>query len=131
VDPASAAVALLAPYLAKAAGAFATKAGEAALEGTKSLLAAIRRKFSHDGDDYAAQTLQRLEERPDDKGRQSGLESVLAEKAHEDPSFAEELKKLVEASTAGQPVTNFLTQVYGGEVGKIVNIGEAGTVNIS
>jgi hypothetical protein len=130
MDPASAAVMLLAPYLAKFGESFAARAGEAALDGTKALFGAIRRKFSQDNDPYAQQTLDRLAQQPDDEGRQAALRSVLEEKANEDRAFAEQLLELVGKATDGQPVNNFLTQVYGGDVGKIVNIGTATTVNI-
>ena len=118
MDPASLAVALIAPYLAKLGESFASSAGEAALEGTMSLLTAIRRKFTGDGDEYAKQTLERLEQRPNDDGRQSALKGVLEDKAQADNEFADELRQLVEATTGAQPVGNFLTQVYGGEVGR-------------
>jgi hypothetical protein len=130
MDPVSAAVALLAPYLARAGEAAATKAGEAAVSGAKALLVMIRRRFSRDGDHYAQQTLARLEEKPEDQARQAALQGVLAEKAKEDPSFATELEQIVKQTTFDQPVAQFLTQVYGGKVGKIVNIGAAETVNI-
>ena len=130
MDIASAAIALLAPYLAKAGKSFASKVGEAAFEGTKALLAAIRGKFKADEDPYAEMTIERLEQLPEDSGRQAALASVVAEKAAQDPAFADEIKRLVEGATGGRPVGAFLTQVYGGEVGKIVNIQNAGIVNI-
>jgi len=130
MDPASAAVALLAPYLAEAGTAAASRAGEAAVDGAKALLAMLRRRFSGDKDEYAQQTLTRLEEKPDDQARQAALQGVLAEKAEEDRSFRTELERLVHQTTFDRPVAEFLTEVYGGEVGKIVNIGAAGTVRI-
>jgi len=130
MDPASAAVALLAPYLAKAGEAAASKAGEAAVAGAKALLEMIRRRFGGEGDQYARQTLERLEDKPEDRGRQAALEGVLAEKAEQDGSFRTELERLVQQTTFDRPVAEFLTEVYGGEVGKIVNIGAAGTVHI-
>ncbi len=123
-------MALLAPYLASLADGYVTKAGEAAFDGTKSLMKAIRDKFAHDGDQYAEQSLQRLQDRPDDEGRQSALRSILQDKADADSAFAEDLKRLVTAVTGRQRVGSFLTQVYGGEVGKIVNIQTAGTVTL-
>jgi hypothetical protein len=123
------AVTLLVPYLAKAGESIANEAGGAAVAATKALYVAIRSRFHSDDDPYAQQTLERLEEKPDAAGRQSALASVLAEHAEEDSAFADELKRLVEEVTGGRPVDQqFLVQVYGGEVGKIVQIGHAGTV---
>jgi hypothetical protein len=131
MDPVSAAIVLLAPYLAKAGASFASKAGEAAFEATRSLLDRIRRKFDDDGDNYARTTLARLEEKPDDEGRQGALKSVLEEKAQADPAFAGDLERLVQSTVGNQAVSSFVTQVYGGEVGKIVNIANAGVVEIN
>jgi hypothetical protein len=131
MDVIAAAVALVAPYLAKAAEGFASRAGEAAIDGTKALLRAIRDKFADDRDEYASQTLTRLEERPDDEARQAALRAVLADKASQDADFAYELRQLVGQTTQGAPLNSFLTQVYGGDVGKIVNVGTTGTLNIS
>jgi hypothetical protein len=132
MDPVSAAaVAILAPYLAKAGEAFASKVGEAAFDGAKSLLKTIREKFARDDDDYAKQTLQRLEELPADAGRQQALESVLKEKADADSGFADELKQLVADTTKGQPVGNFLVEVYGGQVKNIVQVQTTETLNVN
>ena len=124
-------VTLLAPYLAKAGEEVAKKAGEASWEKMKALYQVICNKFSADKDDYAQQTLKRLEEKPSEESRQRALTDILVEKAEANPEFAQELKQLVQDTTQGKDVGQFLTQVYGGEVGKIVNIGQAGDVNIS
>lgn len=125
------AVALLAPYFAKAGEGLANKAGEATWEKIVALYQAIRNKFSADKDDYARMTLQRLEEKPSAEGRQKALADVLVEKAQADPEFAQELTRLVQGTTQGKDVANILTQVYGGEVGKIVNIARADDVTIN
>jgi hypothetical protein len=130
LDPVSAAVALLVPYLAKFGEAVASKAGEAAVEGGKAILEIIKRRLGRDADEYGRQTLTRLEAKPEDEGRQSALRSVLADKVMEDREFADDLERIVQQTTSNQPVGQFLTEVYGGEVGKIVNIGSAGTVHI-
>lgn len=130
MDPTSAAVTLLAPYLAKFGEAAASKAGEAAVNGAKALLEIIRRQFSRKGDENGRQTLERLEEKPEDSGRQADLQRVIAEHVKNDPGFAGDLNRLVQETTFNRPVGQFLTEVYGGEVGKIVNIGSAGTVHI-
>lgn len=123
------AVALLAPYLAKAGEEVAKKAGEASWEKMKALYQAIRTKFSADKDDYAQQTLKRLEDKPSEESRQRALADILTEKAEADPEFGQELKRLVQDTTQGKGVPEFLTQVYGGEVGQILNINQAGDLN--
>lgn len=128
---ATSAVQLLAPYLVKVGEGTAQKAGEAIWEKTKTLYQTIRHKFSTDKDDYAQQTLQRLEEQPSAEPRQRGLVDVLVEKAHTDPEFAQELNRLVQDTTQGKDVGQFLTQVYGGEVGKIININQASNFTIN
>jgi|SRR5271166_3071559 len=129
MDPASAAVALLSAYLAKVSGGLASQAADATLAGTRALLEAIRRKFS--GSDGAAITnpLGKLEETPTDEERLTTLESSIRDMAERDADFAKELGALVAAATGGQPVTAFLTQVYGGQVGSIVNVQTAGDLH--
>ncbi|NEO23807.1 hypothetical protein [Moorena sp. SIO4A5] len=54
----------------------------------------------------------------------------MAEKAEADLEFAEELERLMKDTTQGQDISQFLVQVYGGEVKNIVNIGNTGDVTI-
>lgn len=128
---ATAAAALLAPYLARAAEAAAKKAGERAWEKVEALYQAIRRKFAADQDEYAQKTLQRLEAQPTAEARQAALADVLTEKAQADPDFARKLARLVQDATQDNTVVQFLTQVYGeARVGNIINIGRADVVRI-
>lgn len=124
MELAVAAVALLAPYLARAGESVAGEAGEAMAAAMKRLYDFVRRRFEEDNDAAARQTLERLEERPELEERQHALAGVLAEKAKSNPAFVDELRRLVYKATEGRPLNEFLTQVYGGEVGKIVNIGQ-------
>ncbi|MCS7179398.1 MAG: hypothetical protein N0A03_09045 [Anaerolineae bacterium] len=129
------AAALIGAYLAVAAGAAAQKIGEAfgekAVRAAENLLHLIRRKFAADGDAYAQETLRRLEAQPTSEARQAALADVLAEKAETDPDFARELAGLVQAAFRGETTVQFLTQVYGeARVSKIVNIGQAGIVQV-
>lgn len=123
VQIATSVVSLLAPYLAKISEGAAQKAGESAWEKTKAIYQAIVSKFNKD--EYAKQTLKRLEEKPETESRQRALVDVLAEKAEADSEFAEELNRLMKDTTQGQELSQFLTQVYGGEVKNIVNMGNA------
>jgi hypothetical protein len=133
MDPASLgamAVGILAPYLTEAGNAVAKKVGESASVQVESLLASIKRKFSTDSDDYASRTLARLEEQPTADARKRALADVVAEKAEADAGFRDELGRLVEAVRASPTTMQFLTQVYGGQVGEILNVGSVQTLNI-
>lgn len=98
ISVAAMAIAFLTPYLVKAGESFAEKAGEAVAEKVGALYRTIKGKFA--GDSYAEQTLLRLEESPDAKGRQSALENLLNEKMEEDTTFAERVRLLVDEAKA-------------------------------
>lgn len=119
-------VALLSPYLARAAEGFAVKVGEGAAEHIGDLYSLVRRKFDSDADPVGRGALRELEAQPANDASQEALVDVLAHKATADPEFAEELAEAVRRISDGKPVNQqFLTQVFGGEVGKIVNVGQA------
>ena len=125
---ATAAIAIFAPYLAKAGAAAAQKAGEMVPEKVGALLQAIRRKFTTDQDADAEQSLKSLEAKPDSQPRQAALAEVLAEKAQADPQFARELEELVQDARTDPQVGQFLTQVYGNaRVENLLNIGTVTT----
>jgi len=122
---------LLGPSLAKAGETVAGKLGEAMWDKTATIYQAIRRKFDSDGDAYGQASLERLGADPTNEGRQRALASVLQEKADEDASFAEELMRLVKQASRDPAAPQFLNQVYdGGQVDKIIQIGQAGQVHI-
>lgn len=118
-------VQLLSPFFAK----IGSKAADAAVAGAKALYASIRKKFDADGDAYAITALDRLAEAPDDPRRQRALADVLDEKIELDKVFGDELQGRVSQLVGDRSVNEFLVQVYGGEVGKIVQIGQAGDVH--
>lgn len=135
IQVATAAAALLAPYLlsfgSKVAEGAAREIGKTAWEKAAALYQGIRNQFAADKDDYAQQTLKRLEEQPKDEGRQTMLATVLTEKAKVDPMFAKELAQLVQNTSQDQNINQFLTQVYDqAKVKNITNIAQAGVVNI-
>lgn len=111
---ATTAAALLTPLLP-----YLVKAGEKA----KTLYEAVRKKFA--GDAYAEETLKRAAEKPESEGRRAALTEVVAEKAEADHAFGQELARLTQVTVQDEGIFNFLTQVYGGKVSKIVNIGWA------
>jgi hypothetical protein len=131
VEIAASVVALLSPYLAQASGALVLKASEGVAVLVGDLYDLVRGKFDSDPDSAARGALHDLEKHPSDMSKQSALEDVLSGKAKADPKFAGDLAAALHRITHGNPVDQqFLTQVYGGEVGKIINIGRADTVNI-
>ena len=104
VSIATAAVALLAPYLGRLVDRVAQQTTDAiadsALPAVKRLYAAMKAKLRPGT--YAGSQLQGLEERPESEGRQQALRTALVEEMSGDPSFAAELERLVqEAWEAG------------------------------
>jgi hypothetical protein len=111
---AAGAVSLLVPYLAKAGKTIAEKVGkdmwDKVNDKVETLYENIKNKFT--GNDYATQTLKRLKEKPEDKGRQSAMESVLEEVLADDQQFQKMLGQLLaEAKKSGG---DSIIQVYGG-----------------
>lgn len=106
MDLATAAVAILGYHLLEISKGAANRVGEKAFDKAHLVYDFIRQKFSSDKDEYAANTLSRLEEQPTNEGRQSALSGILAEKAKEDLAFASELSRLVEesAQAAGKSI---------------------------
>jgi hypothetical protein len=91
---AAAAIAILSPYLAKAAGSFAEKAGEQLAEKAGSLYQFIKKQFT---DDASAETkLALLEKEPESNALMSVLEEELVKKMNADANFAATLNRLVE-----------------------------------
>jgi len=133
MDPASLgamAVSILAPYLSQAGSTAAQKIGAALPGEIEHLLDAVRKRFGAEPDPYATQTLARLEQQPAAAPRQRALADVLAEKAEADPAFRTELERLVDGVRSQPASMQFLTQVSGGEVGEILNIGSVTTLNL-
>src|SRR5437868_4893585 len=81
------AVAMLAPYFAKAGEAVAQKAGEGAWKIAESLYQKIHAKFVKDQDNDAEETLQFLAQQPQSQRRQNALADILTEKVQADPTF--------------------------------------------
>jgi hypothetical protein len=126
LEIAAAVVAVLSPYLAQAGGILATRAGEGVAALIGDLYDLVRDQFDDDPDPAARGALRNLEKRPADEASQGALQAVLSEKATADPAFAEELAGALQQITQGKPVNQqFLTQVYGGEVGNIINVAQA------
>ncbi len=87
------AVTAMVALLGKAAQPLAERAGEKVARAASSLLQVVKSRVK--GDTYAEQTLARLEEQPEDEGRQAGLKSVLSELMTKDAQFKDIVDKLV------------------------------------
>jgi hypothetical protein len=90
---ATAAVSLLIPYLQEAGKAAAKKVGEALPEKIGAIRQAIQSRFERDKDQKGLQTLGLFCDDP--QTFESALIKLVAEKAAADPSFGEQLQKLV------------------------------------
>jgi flagellum-specific peptidoglycan hydrolase FlgJ len=71
-----------------------------------------------------------VEATPGDEDAQAALRLQLKKQMATDPAFADTLRQLLEEIGQDEQTAAFLTQVYGGEVGKVINIGQAGEVLI-
>lgn len=125
---ASGVVAALAPYLAKAGEEFAKEVGKTAGGKMGALYQAVKARFQ--GHPSAAEALADVEATPDDKDAQAALRLQLKKQMSADLTWADTLRQLLEEIGQDEQTATFLTQVYGGEVGKIINIGQAGEVLI-
>lgn len=131
VDIATSSVQLIIPYLSKAGLKIAEKAGEAVWKLTENIYNTIRNKFKADNDSSAEKILLDLEESPESETHQVELINKIVEKAKSDSIFATQLMNLVQETTKGQDMNQFVTQVYGSAiVGKVINISQAGSVHI-
>jgi hypothetical protein len=132
MDPitiATGAVSMLIPYLANKGETIIKKVGKEKWkklkEKTKSIFSAIKDKF--EGNEYAVQTLKRMEEKPEDEGRQSAMKDVLMEILTEDEKFQKILSQLL--NDAKQTGGDKFIQVYGSgaiAIGDGVAAGEGG-----
>jgi hypothetical protein len=117
---ATAVVAILSSYLAKAGEAAAEKAGVAAWHKATEIYQTIKARFVQEEDNYPAQTLKQFEERP--ASRKSALKEVLEELLNQDVEFAQSLTQLLKEVDKSGGKTVFNVNVFGGQVGEVINI---------
>lgn len=101
MDPislASAAVATLAPYLAKAGEGAAKKIGEQAVDSAGKLLGWMRAKLGG----RAQEALDDLAAKPDSEDNQADLRKQLAKALEADPALAAELRALLPADALAE-----------------------------
>ena len=122
---AAAAVALIAPYLAKMGEKAAEKAGEASVEAAGKVFGWLRAKLSG----RAREALDDLEKSPDDADNQADLRKQLAKAMEADPSLVDELRALLpdDAQDGGS-----MTQTVSGPGAKASQVrGSGNTTTIS
>ena len=97
------------------------EAAKSAWSGLTKIYEAVSKKFS--GDDESKEVLNRVEQKPTSEGRVRELAEVIDERIKADPSFAQELARLVQEAGKEPASAGFVTQVMdNAKVGKIVNI---------
>jgi len=128
---ASAVIAFLSPYLIKTGEEVATKAGEAVWKKVEALYKAIKARFAQEKDDYPGKILADFAEKPEK--RKEALREVLTEIIAKDQAFAVNLSKLLEEAKDKAIVAGpkFVTNLFGGEVGEIINIGSLQELTIN
>jgi hypothetical protein len=126
MDPATIALTAAALLAKKALEAAGGKAGEGAWAALGRIADAVRRRFS--GDPEVTDTLDRLEAKPTSEARTAEVAEVLGDRLQADPTFAEELARLIDQAKATSPQTaSFVTTVQDNAyVGKLTNIGQVG-----
>jgi hypothetical protein len=129
MDPitlAASVVALLAPYLTRVGEQLTDKAVDATVNTAEMLYQKVKEKFSKD--EYARQTLERLEQEPESTSRQAATTAVLEEQVKSDPVFAEALQKTIaeEAKEAGPSIRQSVN--VSGSNNRTRDINQFGTV---
>jgi hypothetical protein len=118
---AAAAVAALAPYLAKAGEEFAKEFGKIAASKIDALYQALKTRFKNEP--AAKKALTNLKAKPTDMNAKAALQNQLKQQMITDPALVAMLQQLLKEIIADREAASFLTQVYDGNVGEIFNIG--------
>jgi len=116
---AASAVAILAPYLAEAGKELSKEIGKAALGKIGVLYETLKARFKKQP--VAKEALSDLEAEPSNEDVQASLRRQLTKEMNVDQALVDTLQKLVDEINQDEPSRTFLTQVYGGEVGQIIN----------
>ena len=116
---AASAVAVLSPYLAKAGEEFAKEAGKAAANKFGALYQFLKTRFKKIP--VAKEALADLEANPENEDAKAALRRQLTKQMNADKAFIDALRKMLDEIDQDDRSHTFLTQVYGGEVGQIIN----------
>jgi hypothetical protein len=124
MDPATIALTAAGLLATKALEAAGGKAGEGAWAALGRIADAVRRRFG--GDPEVTEAVDRLEAKPTSEARTAEVAEVLGDRLQADPSFAQELERLIEQAKAASPqAASFVTTVQdNAQVGKLTNIGQ-------
>jgi hypothetical protein len=121
-------VAVLAPYLAKAGEEFAKEVGKAASDKLGALCQMVKARLQ--AHPAGAKALAEVAAKPEDEAARSALRLELEKQMEADPAWAGTLRQLLDEVAQDKQGATFLTQVYGGKVGKIINIDRTKKVQI-
>lgn len=113
-------VVLLSPYLAKAGEEAAKQASAAAWKKIAEMYQVIKARFKKEKDDFPSKTLEQFEKNPEK--RKGAMQDVLVEVLEKDPGLTASLLSLLRETEQADP--GFVTQIFGGEVGEIFNVGK-------
>jgi len=125
---ATSAVAALSPYLAEAGKEIAKDTGTAAFGKIGALYDYLKRRFQ--GHSSAEGALDDLKANPSDEDTQAALRVQMKKVMNDDPDSVKTIRQILSEIKQDKASYSFLTQVYGGNVDKIINIGSAETINI-
>jgi hypothetical protein len=117
---ATAAIAILAPYLAKAGEEAAKKAGNAAWAKAAELMAVIKTRFKKEKDEKPTKILEGFEKAPENS--RAEMEAVLEKLLAKDAKFSKTVFKLLKEAEKAGANTEFNVQVFGDQHGDIFNI---------
>jgi hypothetical protein len=121
---AASAVAVLAPYLAKAGDEFGKETGKAIASKIGALYQALKTRFENKP--TAREALADLEANPGNEDAKAALRLQLRKQMNADPTLVDTLRQLLGEIDQDQGSISFLTQVYGGQV---TSIGQIGTTS--
>ena len=119
-------VAVLSPYLAKAGEEFAKEAGKTAANKFGALYQFLKTRFKKKP--AAKEALADLEANPDNEDAKAALRRQLTKQMNADNTFVNTLRKILDEIDQDKESQTFLTQVYGGEVGQIINAHHIDTI---
>jgi hypothetical protein len=123
--------AIVAALVARASDKVADDAVEAGEGAVSKLVAAVRRRFSRDRDELAAEALARVEDVPDSPSRVKALADVVDERAQRDDDLRSEFEQLVaEARGAGVKVDSITQSAFGNQNVQIAGVSDS-QINVS
>jgi|SRR5215469_14730695 len=122
MDPATLSLAVASAIATKTVEDAAGKIGDSLWQAMTRIYDAVRAHFHHD--QPMLQALDRIRGHPHDQEAAKHLAGELRDRFLRDPSFADELARLIEELNSAPETARFLTVVEGNaRVGKVTNIG--------